>query len=110
MQKWLKALFVFIFIAMVAVTTWASMERNVFLGGVGLWPDRWFIATLFDTYFAFITFYLWLAYKETSLVARVIWFILIMALGNMAMATYMLIQLYRLKPGDSWEALLLRAK
>src|SRR3546814_1030210 len=56
----------------------------------------WFIATLVDTYLAFFTFWLWVAYKERSNIARVLWLLLILALGNIAIAGYMLIQLWRL--------------
>lgn len=52
--------------------------------------------------------YAWAAYKESGLAARTIWFILIMGLGNIATAAYVLLQLGRLQPGDSWESLLLR--
>ena len=40
--------------------------------------------------------------------ARILWLILIYALGNIAMSGYMLIQLFRLKPDESVEALLRR--
>jgi hypothetical protein len=52
----------------------------------------------------------WVAYKERSTAARVVWFILIMALGNMAMSAYMLLQLSKLRSGQPLESLLLRAK
>jgi hypothetical protein len=39
-----------------------------------------------------------------------VWFILIMALGNMAMSAYLLLQLSRLRTGQPIEALLLRAE
>jgi hypothetical protein len=39
--------------------------------------------------------------------ARILWFVLIMALGNIAMSGYMLIQLARMKPTDSFQTLLL---
>jgi predicted permease len=70
----------------------------------------WFIATLFDTYFAFLTFYVWVAYKETSNLARVLWLLAILALGNIAMAAYMLGQLFRLPADAKIEQLLLRRK
>jgi hypothetical protein len=70
----------------------------------------WSVATLFDAYFGFLTFYVWVAYKERSTAARVVWFILIMALGNMAMSAYMLLQLSKLRSGQPLESLLLRAK
>jgi predicted permease len=70
----------------------------------------WFIATLFDTYFAFLTFYAWVAYKETGNVARALWLIAILLLGNITMAIYMLRQLFRLPTDATMEQLLLRKK
>ena len=92
---------------MSAVTTVASLERSVLQGGVGLWPDPWFIATLADAYFGFFTFYLWVAYKETSWAKRVIWLLAILTLGNFAMATYLLLKVSSLQ-SFSVEGLLLR--
>ncbi|GDY20868.1 hypothetical protein LBMAG56_22140 [Verrucomicrobiota bacterium] len=100
----------FVLIAMLAVTTWASSE-------VALWKTPrevvlhpWFIATLFDTYFGFLTFYVWLAYKETSNLARVLWLVVILLLGNIAMAIYLLRELFRLPTNATMEDLLLRRK
>jgi len=107
-RRFLILLFLAVIAAMLYVTTIASLDRNVLQGGVGLWPDPWFIATLADAYFGFLTFYVWVAYKETRWGARVGWFVAIMLLGNFAMAAYVLIQLFRMKPGDPWSRLLLR--
>lgn len=68
----------------------------------------WFIATLFDAYFAFLWFWLWIAYKERNWGVRLIWLVLILGLGNMAMAAYMLIQIIRLPANARFEDLLLR--
>jgi len=68
----------------------------------------WFIATLFDAYFGFLWFWLWVAYKESSFLLRLVWLVLILALGNIAMASYVLIQLWRLPEGADIEDLLLR--
>ncbi|MES1195349.1 MAG: DUF1475 family protein, partial [Steroidobacter sp.] len=73
----------------------------------------WTIATLFDAYFGFTTFYTWVVYKERRGSSRIIWFLAIMALGNMAMATYMLKELWKLrtsKPGEDVIAHLLTHK
>jgi len=88
---WLN--FVGILVAMLAVTTYASMDRSILQVGPPLTTDPWFHATLADCYFGFLTFYLWVAYKERSIAARLGWFLLIMALGNIAMSIYMLLQL-----------------
>lgn len=81
---------------MLYVTTWASLELNLFTHLPTLLKDPWVIATLFDAYYGFITFYLWVCYKENSMIARLLWLIGIMLLGNIAMAIYMLIELFKL--------------
>ncbi len=106
----LRYFFVVVLVSMLAVTGWASSQVALWKipGEVGGHP--WFIATLFDTYWAFFTFYLWLAYKERTLLSRVLWFIAVVLLGNIAMAVYMLIQLYRLPPDATMEDLLLKKR
>ena len=104
----LMLLFAAILAAMIAVTVRASLEVNILDVGPELTSDPWFHATLADAYFGFITFYVWVCYKEHGLWRRALWLLLIMSLGNIAMAIYMLIQLVRLGPEDSWDQLLLR--
>lgn len=78
------------------VTIMASLDRSILKVGPELLNDRWFHATLADAYFGFITFYVWVAYKEKKLAAKLIWFML---LGNIAMSIYVLSQLSKLKSG-----------
>ncbi|MFN0124027.1 MAG: DUF1475 family protein [Blastocatellia bacterium] len=104
----LKLLFTAILIGMLVVTVQASRAENVFTAAARLWPDRWFIATLWDAYCGFLTFFAWVAYRETKMTARVIWFVLIMTLGNIAMSAYVLIRLFRLPPNATARDLLLR--
>jgi hypothetical protein len=97
-----------VFAAMVAVTTWASLDANVLVGFQRLLADRWGVATLFDAYFGFLWFWLWIAYKEAAMGRSLLWLVLLFTLGNLAMAAYVMVQLFRLKPGEGAEALLLR--
>ena len=99
-----------VLVAMLAVTTWASSEVALWKMPREVATHPWFIATLFDTYFAFLTFYVWLAYKETSNLARALWLLAILALGNIAMAIYLLRKLFRLPTNATMEDLLLRRK
>lgn len=92
---------------MLAVTVSASLHQDVFSATRQLWHDPWFRATLADAYFGFLFFWLWVAWREGSAVRSILWFLLIMSLGNFAMAAYLLLQLRRLRPGDGMEALLL---
>lgn len=104
----LRIVFLFILISMLVVTSWASFKVALWDTPRAVATHPWFIATMFDTYYGFLTFYLWLAYKETSAVARVLWFIAIMLLGNIAMSAYLLIQLFKLPSDAKLERLLLR--
>ena len=96
MLPFLRLLFIAIFAAMLWVTSWASVGQPLgeFIAGPVI-RDRWVVATLFDAYFAFIAFFVWVAWKEQSLAARVLWFLSLIALGNLAIAAYLLAQLFR---------------
>jgi predicted permease len=101
-------LFSAIFIWMIVMTFRTSQEASLWksLGSFGNNP--WAVATLWDAYFGFLTFFIWVAYKERSAGARIVWFVLIMALGNIAMSLYVVIQLSRLKENEPLEKILLR--
>ena len=106
----LRVVFTFVLVTMLCVTGWASGQCALWKTPRTVVGHPWFIATMFDTYFGFLTFYAWLAYKETGWFARVTWLIAILLLGNIAMSTYMLITLYRLPADAGIERVLLRAK
>ncbi len=108
MIVFLRLLFAAVLVGMLAVTTVATLDRGVFEAAADLWSDPWFRATLADAYFGFLAVYCWIAYKERTVARRVVWFVLLMALGNIAIAAYLLYQLFRLRPGDPVERLLLR--
>ena len=99
-----------VLLSMLVVTTWASLNENVLAGGAKILAEPWGIATLFDTYFAFLTFYAWVYYKETGFWSRGLWLILILALGNIAMAAYLLGQLAKVDSRFMAQELLLRKK
>ena len=104
----LRILFGAILVSMIAVTSWASLRQPVWeWGGLTQAPDNgWTIATLFDAYFGFITFYVWVAYKERRWMPRIAWLVAILLLGNMAMSVYVLLQLRRLPAGEPMATLL----
>ena len=102
----LRCLFLVILVAMIAGTVWASLEEGVFDGGPHVLRYRWGWMTLADAYFGFITFYVWVLWKETRTGPRVAWFAAIMLLGNIAMSGYLLRQLARLAPSDPMSTLL----
>ncbi|MFA6954518.1 MAG: DUF1475 family protein [Thermoanaerobaculia bacterium] len=105
-RRLLQILFAGVLATMLVVTVRASMAESL----LDAWPafaaSPWSVATLFDAYFGFLTFYVWVAWRENTTFARIAWFVLIMLLGNIAMAIYVLIQLQRLAPGEPASAIL----
>ena len=104
----LKTLFALILFAMLSVILIATIDQNIFEAVSNMWPNYWFKATLADAYFGFLTFFVWVAYKELHLWRKLLWFALIMLLGNLAISAYMLLELYKLQVGDTFETLLTR--
>ena len=99
-KLFLKILFSAIFVWMTVATIRTSLTVSLWDAMPAYAANPWAMATLYDAYCGFITFYCWVAYKEQRIAPCVIWFVLIMALGNIAMSVYVLIQLFRLRPED----------
>ena len=101
-------------LGLIAASVWATSHISIvpaiesLLTQPAAGTNPWFVATLIDTYFAFLWFWLWVAYKERSLVSKLVWLVLILGLGNMAMAAYVLIQVWTLPRAARIEDLLLR--
>ena len=109
MLLFLRLLFIGIFAAMLWVTSWASVGQPLgeFIAGPVI-RDRWVVATLLDAYFAFIAFFVWVAWKETTLALRVLWFIAIILWGNLAMSLYLLVELFRISRLDELDQVFTR--
>lgn len=101
-------LFTTILLVMLCVTGWASWTQPLWdWQGLVKAPDHaWTLATLADAYCGFITFFVWVFYKERRILKRVLWFVAIMLLGNIAMAVYVLLCLRGLPPGAGMQQLL----
>ncbi|MGA2420890.1 MAG: DUF1475 family protein [Candidatus Acidiferrum sp.] len=97
MKLYLRVLFGFIFIFMVVMTIRTSLQQSLWEARPAFVASPWSMATLYDAYFGFITFFCWLAWRERALAVKIVWFVLIMALGNIAMSLYVLLQLFQLK-------------
>jgi len=100
-RTFLIVVFSAIFIWMLVLTILTSFKMPIWDAFATFGDNPWAVATLWDAYFGFLTFYVWVVWKESKNMIRLLWFILIMALGNIAMSLYVLIQLFRLKPGQS---------
>lgn len=104
----LRIFFSIVLLSMLWVTSWASVQCALWETPRAVATHPWFIATLFDTYWGFLTFYCWLAYKERSWIAKIAWLIAILLLGNIAMSIYVLIQLFRVPASAKIEDVLVR--
>jgi len=108
MKLFLKLLFGCIFVFMVVMTIRTGLSVSLSAAWPSYAANPWAIATLYDAYFGFVTFYAWVFYKERHVWTRVLWFLLIMGMGNIAMSFYVLIELFRLKPQEPAAAILQR--
>ena len=109
MLWFLRILFMLVLGSMLGVTSWASFQCPLFAVPREVYAHPWFIATMFDAYWGFTTFYIWACFKQTSWAARGAWFVAIMLLGNIAMAAYCLSELF-LPPAGGRLAELLTAR
>ena len=108
MKLFLTIVCCLVLVIMLYVTISASLHQDIFSATSGLWPDPWFRATLADAYCGFLFFWLWVAWREQSLAKSFLWFFLIMTLGNIAMAGYLLVQLRHIRSGENPERLFSR--
>ncbi|MDE2195676.1 MAG: DUF1475 family protein [Gammaproteobacteria bacterium] len=108
MKAGLKLLFAAIFMVMATVNIWAALHLPLGDSLRLFSRNPWAVATLFDAYCGFLTFYVWVLYKERATGPRILWFILVMGLGNVAMSGYLLIQLFRLRADEPVWAVLQR--
>lgn len=107
MRTLLSAFFALVLAAMAWLTVAASLDRGVFTALSDLWSDLWFRATLADAYFAFLTIWFWIAYREPSWPRRLIWLVALLLLGNFAIAAYGILALRSLPDSAPiWHALL----
>ena len=99
--------------ALIGVSVWATGHQSIvpaihsLLESPTAGSNPWFIATLFDAYFGFLWFWIWVAWREGGWLPRLAWLVAILLLGNMAMAAYVLLALRRLPPGAGVPGLLL---
>ena len=108
MKLFLKLLFGAIFLWMTVATIRTSLIVSLWDAMPAYAANPWAMATLCDAYCGFLTFFVWVAYKERRLTPCIVWFLLIMCLGNIAMSIYVLIQLFRLAPDEPAEKILWR--
>jgi len=96
----LKVLFLCLFVWMTWVVVDTSLRSNLFEEWNSLAAIPWMTATLKDFYTNVAVLFLWVCWKETSHLSKAVWLILLVCLGSIATTLYVLLQLFRLKPGE----------
>ena len=98
-------LFTVMFLVLLAFTVRATSVRGVF-DNASLMSDAWFQVTLLDAYLGFLTIYIWVAWSEKTFLRRLIWFLLIMCFGNMAISAYVVLRILQLPQGAGFRELM----
>ena len=96
----LKIIFTGLLIWIIYVVISTSLESNLFTEWDFLGSIPWMRATLWDFYTNALIIYLWIFYKESGILVKILWLLLMFFLGSIASCAYILIQLFRLKPGE----------
>lgn len=114
MITFLKVFFALTLLFMIYVVVGTSYQSNLF-DLIRTWDPSnnmapWFSATLWDFYanVAFIS--VWVAYKEKTIPRTLFWLVLLVCLGSIATAAYVLIQLFKLSEGEGLDAVFLSRK
>lgn len=96
----LKIIFSALLIWMIYIVVSTSLESNLFTEWDFLGSIPWMRATLWDFYTNALIIYLWIAYKESGILLKIVWLLLMFFLGSIASCAYVLIELFRLQPGE----------
>lgn len=84
-------------LVMTFMIIFSLLTGNFFEQGSILMGLVWGQMSLVDLYVGFFLVYLWIYYKESRLLPRLIWAILLIVTGSLATALYILIESYRAK-------------
>lgn len=101
----LKIIFSALLIWVTYVVISTSLESSLFKEWDFLSSIPWMRATLWDFYANIFIITLWMFYKEKLLLLKIVWVILFVCLGSIATCAYVLIKLFKLKPGEGVEQL-----
>ncbi|MBF8436452.1 DUF1475 family protein [Halanaerobiaceae bacterium Z-7014] len=82
-------------IAMVLVISNGFINGSFTEDGGELLANPWGIVSLVDLYVGFIIFSLWIAFREKTIQAKIIWIALMMVFGFLTASLYTLITAYK---------------
>ena len=83
---------IMLFMIVFSLLTGDFFEQGSILMGL-VWGQM----SLVDLYVGFALVYVWIFYKETNILPRIIWAVLLIVTGSLATALYILIETYRAK-------------
>lgn len=86
-------------LAMTAALLNGFINGNFTEDGSALLANPWGLVSFVDLYVGFALFSVWIAFRETNVIAAIFWILLMMVLGFFTGSLYMLIALYQSK-GD----------
>ena len=101
----LKIIFSALLIWVTYIVISTSLESSLFKEWDFLGSIPWMRATLWDFYANIFIITLWMFYKENKIIPKISWTILFVCLGSIATCAYVLIKLFRLKPGEGVQEL-----
>ena len=101
----LKVLFSILLVWMCYTVISTSLQSNLFKEWDALGALPWMRATLWDFYANVAVIFVWVCYKEKSIGLKILWLVFLVCLGSIASCAYVLIQLFRLKPGEGLKEL-----
>lgn len=106
----LKIIFTFLLVWIIYIVISTSLTSSLFEEWDFLSSIPWMKATLWDFYINVFVIYCWILYKESSILSKLIWLILMVCLGSIASCIYILIALFSLKKGEGVKELLINNK
>ncbi|MBK9395857.1 MAG: DUF1475 family protein [Saprospiraceae bacterium] len=104
----LKIIFSILMLWIIYVVITTSLQSSLFDQWDYLGSIPWMRATLWDFYANVFVIYCWILYREKSIGIKLIWLILLVFLGSIASCAYVLIALFKLKPGEGVRELLIK--
>ena len=101
----LKIIFSVLFVWMCYTVISTCLQSNLFEQWDFLGSIPWMRATLWDFYANVFVIFIWVCYKEKTIALKIVWLVLLVTLGSIASCAFVLIQLFKLKPGDGLKEL-----
>lgn len=107
-KSFLKIVLIGVLIFMIWEIIDTSLESDLFSVLHDLIQIPWMEATLFDFYANVLILSLWISYKETNIIKKILWIMFLIMMGSVATCVYVLKELFALKDDEALRVLLTR--